>query len=288
MNMPTYQIGKFIIPALLFLVNVQVWADLPKPHNFPGGISLIPVGDHAHKPQVFFGIDPVLVIRKDEEWTAVVGVPMNMIPGKYMLRVEYTEDSARQRSMMPFTIYPLHSKYKQRSFTLPEKFTPDQFIGLDNRQLRGMFDTHVPEFEPTTPVFNFQHVIKKGSFLPFGRILSQNGNQDMRLEDHPKITYLASGGTIAYAPGNGIVENIVDRGAADQKIVIRHSDHFRSILNFVNNSPLEVGDQVEAGEPVGTASLIESIGTGRIDWYLMLNGTEIDPLLLIEHASEQE
>lgn len=288
MSIPSHQLGRFIIPVLLFLVPVPVWADLPKPHNFPGGISLIPIGFHEHKPQVFFGIDPVLVVQKDEEWLAVIGVPMNMIPGKYMLRVEYTEDATPQRSTLPFTIYPLHPKYRQRSFTLPGKFTPDQFPGLDNQQLRSMFGTHVFESEPITPDFNFQHVIKKGSFLPFGKILSQGDNQDMRLEDHPKITYLATGGTIAYAPGSGIVENIVDRGTPDQKLVIRHSEHFRSILNFLNNSPLEVGDQVEAGEPVGTASLTESIGTGRIDWYLMLNGTEIDPLLVIKPTSEQE
>ncbi len=286
MNIPIYQLVRAIVPVLLFLAPVQVWPDLPKPHSFPGGISLIPIGIHEHKPQVFFGIDPVLVIQENEEWFAVVGVHMNMIPGKYMLRVEHPEDTTPQRSTLPFTIYPLHSKYKQRSFTLPEKFTPDQFLGLGNQQLRSMFGTQVPESGPTTPDFNFQHVIKKGSFLPFGKIFSQGDNQDVILEDHPKISYLVSGGTIAYAPGNGIVENIVGRGSPDQKIVIRHSDHFRSILSFVNNSPLEVGDQVEAGEPVGTASLIPSIGTGRIDWYLMLNSAEVDPLLMIGPASE--
>lgn len=288
MSMSTYQLDRFIIPVLLFLLPVQGWVDLPKPHNFPGGISLIPIGFHEQKPQAFFGIDPVLVIQEDGEWLAVVGVPMNMIPGKYMLRVEYAEEENSRRSILPFTVYPLHSKYKQRSFTLPEKFTPDEFLGLDNRQLKGMFGTDAFESELVTPDFSFQHVINEGSFLPFGRILSQSDTQDMRLQDHPKITYLASGGTIAYAPGNGIVENIVDQGTPDQKIVIRHSDHFRSILNFVNNSPLEVGDQVETGEPIGTASLIETIGTGRIDWYLMLNGTEIDPLLMIDFASKQE
>ncbi len=289
MSNRTYPASKFIIPVLLFIFPVLGWAvDLPKPHNFPGGFTLIPIEAHVQKPRVFFGLDPVLLLKEKQEWLAVVGLPMNLVPGKYMLRVEHPEDSILQRTLISFTVYPLHSKYKQRSFTLPEQFTPEQFAAHDNQKLRSMFGLHDFESEPIVPDFQFQHVITKGSFLPFGRILSKNQNQDYVLEDHPMLTYLSMDSAIAYSPGSGIVENIIDRGTLDQKIVIRHSDHFRSILSFVANSPLEIGDSVKAGEPVGTTSRIDSIGTERIDWYLMLNGAEIDPLLMIEQISTKE
>ncbi|MCY4049997.1 MAG: hypothetical protein OXF60_00670 [Gammaproteobacteria bacterium] len=282
---PTNSTSKFFFLILLFLVPVLTWADLPKQHNFPGGISLIQIGDHAQKPRAFFGIDPALVIKEKQKWLAVVGVPMNLVPGRYMLRVEHTEDTTQQSSLQSFTVYPLHSNYKQRSFMLPKKFSPEQFQAYENQQLRSMFGMHSFDSEPLIPNFQFQHVITKGSFLPFGRVLSKNKSQDFMLEDHPMITYLTSDSAIAYSPGNGIVENIVDRGTLDQKIVIRHSDHFRSILSFIANSPLEIGDYVKAGEPIGTTSFIDSLGNERIDWYLMLNGTEIDPLLMIEPIS---
>jgi len=288
MSLLVHQFRRLTLPALLCLVPVLGWADLPRPHNFPGGIALVPIGLDERKPQVFFGLDPVLVIQDNSEWLAIVGLPMDIIPGKYVLRIEFPEDPAPQRSILSFTVYPLHSKYKQRSFTMPEKFTTEQFLGPENQQLKDMFGMHVFDSEPIIPDFSFQHVITQGSFLPYGRILSSGDHRDMKLENHSKITYLASGGAIAYAPGSGIVENIVDRGMPNQKILIRHSDHFRSILGYVKNSPLEIGDHVEAGQPIGTASPVDSSGISRVDWHLMLNGAEIDPLLLIEPAPQQE
>lgn len=288
MHRPTHCLRRAVFPALLGLVLSPVWADPPESHNFPGGLSLIPVGKQAQKPDVFFGMDPVLVIPKEDEWLAVVGLPMNIIPGKYALRIEPVTEADPERKMLTFTIYPLHAKYKQRSFALPAAFTAEQFAAHDNQKLRAMFATSSPKSGHAFPDFNFQHVVLDGNFLPFGRIVSKSNDRDTSLQDHPKIAYLAAKGTIARAPSSGIVENILYPDTSEQTVVIRHSQHFRSILSYLSNSPLEAGESVEAGQPIGTVSMPESIDKGRIDWYLMLNGVEVDPLLMINSSQREK
>lgn len=281
-------LNRFILFALLIIASFSAWAELPKSYNFPGGLSLVPIGQYEQKPMVYFGIDPVLVIPNQDGWLAVVGVPMNLVPGKYILRVAHESDAIAKPEPLSFTVYPLHAKYKQRSYPLPPELSLNHFMGFDNLQLRALFQTPVLASDSDNPDFNFQHAVAKGNFLPYGRIMSRTDNRQISLSDHAKITYLASQGTIAYAPGSGTVENILGHGTSKQTIVIHHSDHFRSILSYLNNSPLKIGERVEVGQPIGTAALDESIGSGRIDWYVMLNSTEIDPLLLIGSPLEEE
>ncbi|MXZ80679.1 MAG: M23 family metallopeptidase [Gammaproteobacteria bacterium] len=285
MHRPARFIPFLLLVAALMLSVSPGRSDLPRHQGFPGGVSLVPLGQHEHKPNAFFGLEPVLVIRDEDEWLAVVGLPMDIAPGKYLLRVAPDDDGAGRHGTHAFTVHPLHPRYRQRAIRLPRELAPRQLAGPDNREIVAIDER--PMSEHTGPVADFQfvHVIASGSFVPYGRIVTRTDDVDAFLQDHPWLTYLTSPGETARAPGRGVVERGLSPDAPGQGVIIRHAEHFRSILTFMGDSPVAAGDTIETGQPIGTASLDESIGSGRIDWHLLLNGVPVDPLLFVNGSS---
>ena len=82
----------------LLLVPVLSYA-LPKALSVPGGVALIRLGavtTPSDAPRAWLGDQPVLVAAENGQWTAVVGLALDLPIGSQELRVE---DGGRERSL---------------------------------------------------------------------------------------------------------------------------------------------------------------------------------------------
>jgi len=70
-------IKKIIL--LLFIPLIASAATLPEPLAVPGGIVIKQLApSHTEKPTGFFLDNRVLVVKDQEHWTAIVGIPLSL------------------------------------------------------------------------------------------------------------------------------------------------------------------------------------------------------------------
>lgn len=88
---------------------------LPTAANVPGGVALVKLGtvsSHAGPPRAWLGDQPVWVSAENGQWTAIVGLALDMPAGTHELRVS---DSVQQKS---------------QHFEVGAKYYPEQRITL--------------------------------------------------------------------------------------------------------------------------------------------------------------
>ncbi len=76
---------RFFAPLLLLLLTFNAHADsyitrqLNKP--VPGGVAVVDLGTSAQAPKATYQGKPVLVVKEQNNWLAIVGVPLTVKPG---------------------------------------------------------------------------------------------------------------------------------------------------------------------------------------------------------------
>jgi len=84
---------RAVVTCAAVLGMVHAWAKditpLPQQSLVPGGVALVrieaPAGD---APRVALDGAPVMVLREDDHWLAVLGVPLDTRPGKLKVAIE--------------------------------------------------------------------------------------------------------------------------------------------------------------------------------------------------------
>src|SRR5471030_3384094 len=107
---------RFLAPLLLLCLTFNAHADsyitrlLNKP--VPGGVAVVDLGTAAKAPKATYQGKPVLVVKEQSNWLAIVGVPLTVKPGTQQV----------------------NSGGRNLSFTVGNKKYPEQHITLKNTQ----------------------------------------------------------------------------------------------------------------------------------------------------------
>lgn len=113
---------RFLAPLFLLCLTFNAHADsyitrmLNKP--VPGGVAVVDLGTAAQAPTATYQGKPVLVVKEQDNWLAIVGVPLTVKPGAQQI-------SSGGRNL-PFTVG--NKKYPEQHITLKNKqqVNPDQ------------------------------------------------------------------------------------------------------------------------------------------------------------------
>jgi murein DD-endopeptidase MepM/ murein hydrolase activator NlpD len=111
---------RSLLTLLLTVCALPAWADsyLTRQLNapVPGGVAVVDLGNAPAMPQAFLGNKPVLVVKEQDTWRAVVGIALKTPAGPQALQVR---QAGSQRSV---------------SFTVGSKTYPEQRITLKNKR----------------------------------------------------------------------------------------------------------------------------------------------------------
>ncbi len=260
---------------------LPVQANLPRHNPVSGGIAVIPLTTPlAIKPEVQFGDRQVHVARHADGWHAYVGLPCDMLPGKYIIlifRPDQTHTSIEWNVMPhppPLSNIDRRNEPQTRQdrhgvVSLPEPF-----------QVQSVMNPDIPRRVETDPAltatlatnFVFQAPVESTWTVDYGKILV-NGE----FQCHDYLSYLVPLHHPVFAPAHGVVIGR-EKHQESHLILIAHAESVVSILGNLKNVFVEVGQTVQRGDKLGEAAMASGSSQGRLDWAVALNGYRVDPL----------
>ncbi len=262
---------------LLFLIPVTTWATkFPVQSVVPGGIVLIPIGDsNALPPKAFFNKRRVLVMEHENQWLALVGIPLKTKPGTQHI------------SLKP------QNKNIQTQFTVVNKEYPAQYITLKNKRmvnpnpddLKRIKADRIP-INKALLTWTEQPNIDTHFIAPVdGRLSSLFGlkrffNNQPR-NPHSGLDIAAPAGTPIKTPASAKVIDTGNYYYNGNTVILDHGQGLISGYFHMTDIHVKPGQLVKQGDLLGTVGATGRVTGPHLHWNIYLNRTKVDPALFI-------
>ncbi len=254
---------------------VATLSELPQQNAVPGGIAIIAlVGlDATALPEAHYGDVRIMVKKVDDVWHAVVGIPLSTEPGRQT--IEVVQGAARQH----FSFMVSAKEYEAQYLTLKNKRHVNP-TAKDLKRIRGESALMNAAFATWT-----DNAEVPGRFaLPVqGRLSSPFGlrrffNNEPR-NPHSGLDIAAQIGTPIDAPAAGKVVVTGNFFFNGNTVFIDHGQGLISMYCHMDTITVSNGDNVRAGQRLGTVGKTGRATGPHLHWSVSLNNTRIDPVL---------
>lgn len=266
-----------LLPGMLAAMTTTA---APDHSPWPGGIAVIDVGPaEAPRPIVEFDEQRVLVTRSGDRWMAAVGIPLDTPTGEMSIRVNTAREVA-------FEVRD-HAYREQRLTVKNKKYvTPDEVqlerIGRERRiidsALGNWRDVDVDSVALAPPVDG-----RRSSSFGLRRFFN-----DQPRSPHKGMDIAAAEGTVIAAPGNGIVTATGDYFFNGKTVIIDHGQGFVTMYCHLSKIGVDEGQQLETGETIGAVGATGRVTGPHLHFGTYLNGTAVDPALLLQKVTMAE
>jgi murein DD-endopeptidase MepM/ murein hydrolase activator NlpD len=245
----------------------------------PGGVALVNLGPaSAPRPAVRFQGEPVMVVKQDDRWTAVVGLPLSLKPGSHRLDI--------QRSGQPATAtFPVSAKnYPAQHIRIKEKRMVDpgpedlKRIARDQEIIRRAFSSW---HDSVSPPLDF--ILPAQGRLSSGFGLRRYFNGQAR-QPHSGLDIAAPTGTAVAAPAAGVVVATGDYFFNGKTVFIDHGQGLVSMYNHLSRITVADGTQVARGDLIGEVGATGRVTGPHLHWTVSLNNARVDPALFVAEA----
>ena len=269
-----------VAALLLGLLPAAFCAAAPQHAPWPGGIAVIDVGPaEAPRPIVEFDERRVLVARNGGRWQAAVGIPLDAPTGEMSIRVNTARD----------VMFEVHEHaYREQRLTVKNKkyVSPDEAqlerIGRERRiidsALNNWRDIEIDGLALTPPVDG-----RRSSSFGLRRFFN-----DQPRSPHKGMDIAAPEGTVILAPGNGIVTATGDYFFNGKTVIIDHGQGFVTMYCHLSRIGVEEDQPLETGEPIGAVGATGRVTGPHLHFGTYLNGTAVDPALLLQTVTAAE
>ena len=190
---------------------------LPQPSLVPGGVALVRIAGAADdRPRVELDGAPVMVLRKDDHWLAVLGIPLSTPPGTVRVTVENREAKAVSVAL---TVKP-KQYVVQRLQVAPGMVELDaaslERVNRERPMLRAALET----FSDVTPdTLRLQQPVAGARSSSYGSRRVFNGQPR---SPHTGMDIAAPAGTPVVAPARGKVVLTCDCFFNGNTVILDH------------------------------------------------------------------
>ncbi|HEY0939454.1 MAG TPA: peptidoglycan DD-metalloendopeptidase family protein [Steroidobacter sp.] len=272
------RILRLALPLLLFASLTAGAAELPKESRVPGGIALVPVpGDPSNSlaPTVIFNTHRVAVVRRDDQWIAVVGIPLAEKPGELKLKVSTPSGTTE----VPFRI--TDKSYRTQHLTIKNQRqvdpNPDDLKRISTETQRS--DAALSKFTATdAPTLQLISPVEGVRSDSYGSRRVFNGQPR---NPHSGMDIAAPKGTPIRAPAAGVVVEAGDFFFNGNTLYIDHGDGLVTMYCHLDSIKVKLGDRLERGDLIGTVGATGRVTGPHLHWGVALNRAMIDPALFI-------
>jgi len=265
---------RLIWLSVCLLMTMQVSAmNLPEQDAIPGGVVIVPLNVASNSdPKVLYNKKRVMVIKQENQWLAVVGVPLTAKVGRQILKVE----AAGQTRTVTFDIvdkaYPTqHIEIKDKRKVNPTNYDMERINAETvkiNAALRHWTNGDV--------ALNFAWPVEGQVSGLFGRRRVFNG-QPRR--PHSGMDLAASKGTEIHAPAAGVIRDTGDYFFNGNTVFIDHGQGLVTMFCHMDKIGVTAGQVIKQGDVIGTVGMTGRATGPHLHLGVSLNDTRVEPLL---------
>ena len=266
---------RFFSVLLLLCLAVNAHADsyisrtLNKP--VPGGVAVVELGPSAAATKATYQGKPVLVVKEQDNWLAIVGIPLTVKPGNERI-------SSGGRSL-PFIVG--YKKYPEQRITLKNKsqVNPDP---AQLKRIEGELAVQLKAYRSFSPNLPSNLVLDKPVNGPlsskFGVRRFFNGEER---NPHSGLDFAVPAGTPIKTPANGKVILTGNYFFNGNTVFVDHGQGFISMFCHMSKIDVKVGDQLVRGTVVGKVGSTGRATGPHMHWNISLNDARVDPAIFI-------
>jgi len=272
--------GGVLLALLLAFSQGNVLAfTLPKESAVPGGVVIIELATDSagETPSAYYNEKPLLVIKKENRWLAIVGIPLSAKIGAHKI----AQRSASGRTVNHnFTIKDKAYKTQRLTVTNKRKVNPyaEDMARITAEKKRtkktlAHWDARaLSDLAFITPVEG-----RRSSSFGLRRIF--NGQPR---KPHSGMDIAAPTGTPVVTPIAGTVTNVGDYFFNGNSVFIDHGQGLITMYLHLDRIDVKEGDVLKQGEPLGTVGATGRVTGPHLHWGISLNDARVDPALFLD------
>ena len=237
----------------------------------PGGVAVIELGTGAQAPKASFEGKPVMVIKEQDTWRAIVGIPLTVKPGIQQITTGGHE--------LNFSVGT--KKYPEQRITLKNQRqvnpNPNDIKRIDN-ELAIQIKAY-RTFSPNTPSNLLLDKPVNGPLSSkFGVRRFFNGEER---NPHAGLDFAVPAGTPIKTPAAGKVILIGNYFFNGNTVFVDHGQGFISMFCHMSKVDTKVGQQLARGDVVGKVGSTGRATGPHMHWNVSLNDARVDPAIFI-------
>ena len=264
------------IAWLSLTAAAQAAVVLPKESRVPGGVALVPVPGSDLAPTVIFNTHRVAVVRKDNQWLAVVGIALAEKPGELKLKVSTPNGTTE----VPFSIKD--KSYRTQNITVKNQLHVDP-NPADLKRIAGetkRSDAALSKFTPTAaPSLQLMSPVEGVRSDSYGSRRVFNGQPR---NPHSGMDIAAPKGTPIHSPAAGTVVEAGEFFFNGNTLYIDHGDGLVTMYCHLDTIKVKLGDRVAPGDVIGTVGATGRVTGPHLHWGVALNRAMVDPALFLD------
>lgn len=268
---------SFVMLVLSACINNLALANpIPQALNVPGGVVHLPLGSSdAPAPKVTFNQHRVLVTQANQQWLALVGIPLETEPGQQSVQITSDEQTRTQ----PFNI--AYKEYPAQYLTIKNKRMVNP-IEEDNQRIANemkLINRAITTWTETEQVdTNFMPPVEGRVSGVFG---SRRFFNKQAKNPHSGLDLAAPPGTPIKAPASATVINTGEYYYNGRTVFLDHGQGLISGYFHMTDIEVQPGQQVKQGDVIGTVGATGRVTGPHLHWNVYLNGSKVDPALFI-------
>ncbi len=265
-----------VLGLLLALLIVPAHAALPRMDPVPGGVviaPLIPADQPA--PIAYFSGQRVMVVRDGGYWHAVAGLPLDLIPGTYLL----TFETQGEKRLLEFQVLP--KQYPEQRLTVRNRAyvepSPEELARILDEQMR-IRAAFAAWSEHETDTLSFVPPVRGRVSSTFG--LRRYFNGEPR-QPHSGYDLAAANGTPVLAPAAGTIIEVADYFFNGKTVFIDHGQGLVTMYCHLSEVAAVPGQRVARGEKIAEVGMSGRATGPHLHWTISLNNSAVDPSLFL-------
>ncbi len=273
---------KYLLVLMLFFsYDLTHAATLPHAEPVPGGVAVVALESGGKKaPRAFFNGQRVMVIKGDQQWTAIVGIPLNTKPGTHTLKITEGNDAQMTQSFV------IHDKqYAVQRLTIKDKRkvepNPDDLKRI-RRESRVMKAAFAAWHQRDDIALQFDLPAQGPMSSPFGLRRIFNGQPR---NPHSGLDIAATAGSPIHAPAAGRVVAVGNYFFNGNTALIDHGQGLVTMYCHMQKIAVKKGQMLERGDVIGYVGHTGRATGPHLHWSVSLNNARVDPTLFLSPES---
>ncbi|MFO1406996.1 MAG: peptidoglycan DD-metalloendopeptidase family protein [Steroidobacteraceae bacterium] len=272
-----------VLPAALGAMAATAAAvELPEERRVPGGLAILVLPGSAGNPapgEVWFNDHRAPVVDSARGWVAVVGIPLDVVPGAHAARFVPANGNPPETAL---TFDVVDRKYAEQRLEVKNSHhvNPDarDLARIEREQVRidaalGTYTAgRVPQFRMRPPVGG-----ERSSSFGLRRYFNGEARKP-----HSGMDIAAAAGTPVLAPAPGRVVETGDFFFNGNTVFVDHGEGVVTMYCHLSRIDVAPGQLVATGDRLGLVGATGRVTGPHLHWGVSVNRAMVDPELVLE------